>query len=210
LVSTRGESLEGGVVPSLDPGTRDEILALLEDGEATSAEIGRLTGVPRQAVAAVKAHITRAKERALRQATRDEAKRRADKTARWARIMTKWQITRSTRRRGWEVLNFTGPRGGESRGVVDLMAIRKDHRGVVGPRGDFFEILLIQVKGGTSGRPTEEDIVRLQRVKKRYGAREVVLAEWRKGRAPQFYRLTRQRALSAAWERVADSSTLFV
>jgi hypothetical protein len=43
--------------------------------------------------------------------------------------MTKWLITRVRAARGWEIVNFTGRQGAESRGIVDLLAIRKDHKG---------------------------------------------------------------------------------
>jgi hypothetical protein len=47
----------------------------------------------------------------------------------------------------------------ESVGVVDLLAIRKDHSKPVGAarRGDALQIILIQVKGGAAARPTPED-----------------------------------------------------
>jgi hypothetical protein len=106
---------------------------------------------------------------------------KAAKTARWARIMTKWWITRSRAARKWEVVNFTGPAGRESRGIVDFMLIRKDHRPSAVARGDFFEIILIQVKGGRARRPGPEDVARLRLVADHYHARAVVLAEWVKG-----------------------------
>lgn len=63
------------------------------------------------------------------------------------------------------------------------MAIRKDHvTNVLGlKRGDLFEVILIQTKGGTAPRPTHEDVSRLSKVARHYGA-EVVLAEWKKGK----------------------------
>ena len=106
-------------------------------------------------------------------------------TAKWARTMTKWLIKYSSRKGArWQVVNFVGKKGAESRGVVDLMAVRKDHRGKSTPplkAGDLFEIILIQTKGGSAGRPTENDVRRLSAVKKRYGAKQVVLATWRRG-----------------------------
>jgi hypothetical protein len=114
---------------------------------------------------------------------------KALKTARWARIMVKWLISSVRGGRGWEIVNFTGRRGHESRGIVDLLAIRKDHNMGAVARGDFFEMILIQVKGGTALWPTLEDIARLRVVADRYHARAVVLAEWKKGSKPDLFTL---------------------
>ena len=93
--------------------------------------------------------------------------KKAQRTAKWARTMTKWLVTYS-RQTGaqWNLVDFGGKTKSEARGIVDLMAVRKDHRenspGL--KRGDLFEIVLIQTKGGTAPKPTLEDIVRLSRV----------------------------------------------
>ena len=62
------------------------------------------------------------------------------------------------------------------------MAIRKNHAKPKSPfkRGDLFEIILIQVKGGAK-HPNKAEIKRLRDVAKYYNARDVVLAEWVKG-----------------------------
>ena len=63
----------------------------------------------------------------------------AIRTAKWATTMTKWRIGFETggRRlakpgvkpvRRWQLVSFPGPAGRESAGIVDVMAIRKDHR----------------------------------------------------------------------------------
>jgi hypothetical protein len=54
--------------------------------------------------------------------------KKAARTARWATTMTKWLIARTKSRTDWQLVEFPGQRGGESRGIVDLLAIRKDHR----------------------------------------------------------------------------------
>ena len=116
----------------------------------------------------------------------------AQHTAKWARTMTKWLITYS-RRRGarWNLVEFGGTTGAESRGIVDLIAIRKDHRqdsfGL--KRGDLLDIVLIQTKGGAAPRPTEEDRGRLSKVAKHHRARAVVLAEWKRGVKPNLFKL---------------------
>jgi hypothetical protein len=111
--------------------------------------------------------------------------KKAQHTAKWARTMTKWLVTFS-RRTGarWNLVDFGGKTGAEARGIVDLIAIRKDHRrdfpGL--ERGDLFEVVLIQTKGGSAPRPTPADIVRLKRVARHHRASAVILAEWLRGR----------------------------
>ena len=112
-------------------------------------------------------------------------------TAKWARTMTKWLVRYSSKVGArWNVVAFGGKTGSESRGIVDLMAIRKDHVTNVPElkRGDLFEVVLIQTKGGTAPRPTHEDVSRLSKVARHYGA-EVVLAEWKKGKQPDLSKL---------------------
>ena len=117
--------------------------------------------------------------------------RKAQRTARWARTMTKWLITfAGGAKTKWRFVEFGGISGSESRGIVDILAIRKDHSQKEGlKRGDCFEIVLIQSKGGGSRRPKEEEVQRLSVVGQRYGAKAVVLAEWKKGTHLQLYRL---------------------
>jgi len=132
----------------------------------------------------------------MSQSTSEKVKR----TAKWARIMTKWLITYS-RYRGasWNLVEFGGKTGSESRGVVDLIAIRKDHKktktGI--KRGDLFDIVLIQVKGGRAKSPTSSDIERLLRVARHHRTRAIVLAEWIKGKRLVLYRLSNRK-----WQEV--------
>jgi len=110
--------------------------------------------------------------------------KKAQCTAKWARIMTKWLITYS-RRTGarWNLVDFCGRAKAGSRGIVDLLAIRKDHLhdspGL--KRGDLFEIVLVQTKGGSAPRPTVEDVARLRKVARHHNAKAIILAEWRRG-----------------------------
>ena len=64
------------------------------------------------------------------------------------------------------MVDFGGKAKAEARGIVDLIAIRKDHLhdGPSLKRGDLFAIVLIQTKGGSASRPTAEDVARLSRV----------------------------------------------
>ena len=106
--------------------------------------------------------------------------------------MTKWLVTYS-RRTGakWNLVEFGGTTRSEARGIVDMIAIRKDHRhnGPALKRGDCFEIVLIQTKGGFSRRPTVDDVARLSRVAKHHRAKAVVLAEWRRGEKLLLFKL---------------------
>jgi hypothetical protein len=112
----------------------------------------------------------------------------------------------------WHLLTFCGRDGGESRGVVDLIAIRKNHgvprRGM--RRGDDFQIILIQVKGGYAANPTAEDGKRIRAVARRHRASHVLLATWKKGRAAKFFSL-RQRPVAGLrnWREVCDLGAIF-
>jgi len=129
----------------------------------------------------------------------EEAGIKAQHTARWAKIMTKWLIMRN-RKNGakWHVVNFLGPNNSESRGIVDLLAIRKDHRShdAKVKRGDFFEIVLIQVKGGDAPLPSADDIARLKSVAKHYHSKAIVLSEWKPRKSLQLYLLKRNKWMS--------------
>src|SRR5438477_9427234 len=111
-----------------------------------------------------------------------EAQQKAARTARWAVTMAKVRIRRVASRTRWQLVTFYGKGGGESVGVVDLLAIRKDHGQPIPGirRGDALQIILIQVKGGSAANPTFDDAARLRRVAKRHGACDVLLATWKK------------------------------
>ncbi len=131
-----------------------------------------------------KAAFTRKRRKAVQKATR---------TARWATTLTKWLVTKTSVGTRWQLVEFAGPGGRESRGIVDLLAIRKDHSSPPDglKRGDLFEAILFQVKGGTAPWPTLGDIARLRRVARHHRAKGVVLAEWKKGKQPTFFTLKR-------------------
>ena len=150
------------------------------------------------------------------------ATQKAARTARWATTMTKWSIrhvtggkridaatTRAAKR--WQFVAFAGPNGAESRGIVDLLAIRRDHRRGKRPfkAGDLFEIVLIQIKGGAARDPTAAEVQRLRAVAAFYKVRAVLLASWKKGTEPTFRELTgRGGARTSAW-RVVDAVKIF-
>ena len=139
-----------------------------------------------------------------------KAQQKAALTARWAVTMTKVRIRGVASRTRWQLVTFYGKSRGESVGVVDLLAIRKDHgKPVTGiKRGDALQIVLIQVKGGAAARPTSEDAARLRIVAKRHCAHHVLLATWKKGRAARFFRLRRASAREA-WTEITDLDLVF-
>ncbi|MFQ5853564.1 MAG: hypothetical protein ACE5JU_23650 [Candidatus Binatia bacterium] len=88
-----------------------------------------------------------------------------DKVACWFR--DGWQalgISKSGTYKALAAGRFPGPAGRESAGIVDLIAIRKDHgtNNNKFKRGDLFEIILIQIKGGGARLPKTNDIRRLR------------------------------------------------
>ena len=136
-------------------------------------------------------------------------------TKKWAPIMAKVGIRRAVAQKAfpkWHFVGFAGAAGNESRGIVDMIAIRKDHgeprTGL--KRGDVLQIVLIQVKGGTAAWPTAEDARRLRTVKKYHHAREVLLATWKKGKAAQFFTLAPKAKLGKSdWIEVEELSRIF-
>jgi hypothetical protein len=91
-------------------------------------------------------------------------------------------------------VSFRGGNGGEWRGVVDVMAIRKStseppDNGL--KRGDLFDVILIQVKGGSARGPTASDCARLRKVARRYHARAIAQFQWKKGDSSSFFVLGR-------------------
>ena len=138
------------------------------------------------------------------------AQQKAALTARWAVTMTKVRIRRVASRTRWRLVTFYGRSGGESVGVVDLLAIRKDHGEPVSGirRGDALQIILIQVKGGSAARPTLEDAARLRVIAKRHGACHVLLATWKKGTAARFFRL-RKASAREPWIEITNLDLVF-
>jgi hypothetical protein len=143
-----------------------------------------------------------------------EYKRRfaiAHQTARWAVTMTQVAIRRAVADKPyprWHFIKFDGKSGGESRGVVDLIAIRKDHSEPADgtKRGDALQIILVQVKGGRAPKPTAEDAARLRIVAKRHRVCGVLLATWTKGREARFYSLHKGYP---EWREVEHLRTVF-
>jgi hypothetical protein len=120
--------------------------------------------------------------------------KKAAHTAKWATIMAKVGIRQAVAAKPyprWHFIEFSGEHGAEARGIVDLVAVRKDHSTPQGDlkRGDALDMVFIQVKGGSAARPNDEDAKRLRIVKQRHRANHVVLATWKKGHAAKFFTL---------------------
>lgn len=139
------------------------------------------------------------------------AQKKAAVTGRWAVTMAKVRIRRVLSRTRWQLVTFYGSGGGESVGVVDMIAIRKDHRKPTGElrRGDLLQIVLIQVKGGGAAMPTAEDGARLRGVARRHRAQKVLLASWKRGKAARFFRLRPASARTEQWAEIHDLETIF-
>ena len=117
---------------------------------------------------------------------------KAHATGRWAEIIFRALSSRIANR--WKFVSFRGAGQGEWRGVVDIVAIRKDTTqppDAVLKRGDLFDLILIQVKGGSAPGPTPNDCLRLRAVGRRYRAKAVVQFQWRNGKSARFFTLTR-------------------
>ena len=71
--------------------------------------------------------------------------------------MAKVRIRKTIARTKWQLVTFVGAKKSESVGIVDMLAIRKDHRqpdnGL--KRGDLFQVVLIQIKGGAAAFPAD-------------------------------------------------------
>lgn len=119
--------------------------------------------------------------------------KKAAKTDRWTEILFRALTAKVAKR--WRFVSFRGLGGGEWCGVVDVVAIRKDtshsdHELL--KSGDLFDIVLIQMKGGSASNPSLGDIQRLRAVAKSYRAKEVVLFAWKPGVSSKFSTLNRQ------------------
>ena len=126
--------------------------------------------------------------------------------------MAKVRIRQAMPRTSWQLVTFEGPAGAESVGIVDLIAIRKDHGSPLHgtKRGDNFQIILIQVKGGSAAMPTTEDCQRLREVARRHRAHQTLLATWKKGKCASFQRLRPKHAKGLRdWIEVEDQNSIF-
>jgi hypothetical protein len=112
---------------------------------------------------------------------------KAHVTGRWSEIIFRALSAKVADR--WKFVSFRGAGRGEWRGIVDVLAIRKDTsqpRQTSLKRGDLFDIILIQMKGGGARSPSGAELQRLRQVARHYHAHKVVLFEWRLGVSSHF------------------------
>ncbi len=143
---------------------------------------------------------------------------KAENTGKAAIEITKWRISQLPSRTKWQLVEFMGKKGKESAGIVDLLAIRKDHEKKVKKvglkPGDLFEVVLIQVKGGNASWPSKDDIKRLQILGRYYDANNIVLSEWKDYRL-SFYQLKnnldQRKAFNTkdTWTKVTSLDDIF-
>jgi hypothetical protein len=119
------------------------------------------------------------------------APKKAAHTDRWTETMFRALVARVADR--WRLVSFRGKNGGEWCGIVDVIAIRKNTSKTsheLLKSGDLFDIVLVQMKGGSASMPNTDDKERLRAVATHYGAKEIVLFEWKRGKRSAFSRLT--------------------
>ena len=129
--------------------------------------------------------------------------KKAQRTAKWARIMTKWLVT-YTQKRGakWNLVEFVGPNG-ESKGYCRYHCHKKKTISFhiqASSEEIFFEIVIIQTKGGSAPPPTKEDIDRLSLVARYYKAKAIILGVWQRRQKLELLQLKRKR-----WHPVTSS-----
>ena len=139
------------------------------------------------------------------------AQEKSVRAARWAVTMTKVRIRQVMSRTRWQLVTFNGKAGAESVGVVDLLAVRKDHgKPIPGTkRGDVLLVILVQIKGGSAAMPTTEDGKRLKAVATRLHAKHILLAAWKKGSRARFFSYQPKAKVKAEeWVELTDISEL--
>jgi hypothetical protein len=127
------------------------------------------------------------------------APQKAIHTDKWAEIVCR-KLTSQVARR-WRLVNVRGPKGRESAGIVDLVAIRRNTSRPIGKilkSGDLFDLILVQMKGGRAPKPTPREETRLRRVLKKYRAIDIVLYEWKLEELSRFSRL-----VNGKWEETS-------
>lgn len=145
------------------------------------------------------------------------AAQRAIKTAKAATTLAKAHLMRESNKHDgrWQWVDFPGPKGRESAGIVDILAIRKkwdvpateEFKNL--KHLDIFDIMLIQVKGGSAPMPTADDIVRMEVVADHYHACNVLLYQWNeKNKQATGFRVL-NRITHQFGELVTDGSAVF-
>ena len=148
------------------------------------------------------------------ESARKIAPKKAFMSGRLATEATKLRILQIDNKNGvrrTRFVEFVGAKGGESNGIVDLLAVKKNHdqektKNMGCNVNDLLDIIHIQVKGGDSPPPTPDDKRRMKIVSKYYKCRETLLSEWNPARysVVKFSRLNPQNE----WD-IVDERTIF-
>jgi hypothetical protein len=145
------------------------------------------------------------------------AAKKAIKTAKTATTLAKAHLKRESNKHDgrWQWVDFPGPKGRESAGIVDILAIRK--KWDVPSEAEFknlkhldlFDIMLIQVKGGGAPMPTANDIARMEEVADHYFACNVLLYQWNETKKQSTGFRVLNRDTHEFGELVTDGSVVF-
>lgn len=136
--------------------------------------------------AAKKARPKSAPSEGVELTPRQVAAVKAIKVAKTAMTLAKAHLARESKKHGgrWQWVEFPGPKGRESAGIVDILAIRKRWEKTGAPEDgvlkhlDVFDIMLIQVKGGGALMPNANDVARMERVADHYRIDKILLYGW--------------------------------
>lgn len=123
---------------------------------------------------------------ATKKSARQDAAKKAIKVAKMAMTLAKAHLARESKKHKgrWQWVEFSGPKGRESAGIVDILAIRKRWEKTGAPEDgvlkhlDVFDIMLIQVKGGGALMPDANDVSRMERVADHYRIDKILLYGW--------------------------------
>ena len=107
---------------------------------------------PKWVEAGKKAAKTLKRRKAQEKGKWRNAQKKADATYRNSKIFTKWHLSR----KGYKAITFESRKGHEYKGIVDLVAIKRNNK-----KPDELEIIFYQMKGG-SARITLKEIERLK------------------------------------------------
>jgi len=129
-------------------------------------------------------------------------------TEKIATMITKWRVGKMKIKPIWQLVEFKGENDRESTGIIDILAVRKNHAQKSNEklnlsRGDLLEMIIIQVKGGTAPSPSIDDIERLRILAKHYRAKNILLSVW-KSHEPIFYRLKDENKLKKILKRKVE------
>ena len=102
----------------------------------------------------------------------------------------------------WKVVSLRGKSGADSKGVVDLVAVRRNLR-LPAPHGlaagDLLDSVIVRLHSADAAKPTPKDVARLRRVARRYAALRIVLHTWTKGVPGELHLLEAR----AKWKKVS-------